>query len=203
MLWSSLSGLRTLDESEQRYKDENWNLETQTHELLAASREAADREKRLTASLGAAVAEKSRLQNDMDEIRLAHEKLADDHSAARKAHDSELHTLKRTIDVADGERAALQSKIEELIAQNQELARAVSARLRGQHPDAEISTGQDYDEEFKDTDSPEHSPPPSPTKATPRHGGLESETLRSSLHHAHRMIQNLKNNIHREKNGKD
>lgn len=194
--------LRTLDESEQRYKDENWNLETQTHEMLAASRDAADREKRLTASLAAAVAEKSRLQNDMDEIRLAHEKLNDDHAAARKAHDTELHTLKRTIDVAESERASLQNKIEELTSQNQELARAVSARLRGQHPDAEISTGQEYDEEFKDLESPEHSPPPSPTKATPRHGGLESETLRSSLHHAHRMIQNLKNNIHREKTEK-
>ncbi len=27
--------LRSLDESEQRYKDENWSLETQIHELLA------------------------------------------------------------------------------------------------------------------------------------------------------------------------
>ena len=48
----------------------------------------------------------------------------------------------------------------------------------------------------------DQSPPPSPTKATPRLGALESETLRSSLHHAHRMIQNLKNNIHREKTEK-
>jgi hypothetical protein len=31
---------------------------------------------------------------------------------------------------------------------------------------------------------------------------LESETLKSSLNHAHRMIQNLKNNIHREKTEK-
>lgn len=194
--------LRALDESEQKYKDENWNLETQTHELLAASREAADREKRLNASLAAAVAEKSRLQSEMDEIRLAHEKLTDEHAAARKAHDSELHTLRRTIDAGDSERALMQSKIDELNGQNHELARAVAARLRGQRPDSEMSTGQEHDDEFENIESPEHSPPPSPTKATPRHGGLESETLRSSLHHAHRMIQNLKNNIHREKTEK-
>ncbi|KAK6365189.1 hypothetical protein LTS17_011421 [Exophiala oligosperma] len=194
--------LRAQDESEQKYKDENWNLETQTHELLAASREAADREKRLNASLAAAVAEKGRLQSEMDEIRVAHEKLTDEHVTAKKAYDSELHTLKRSIDVGDGERASLQNKVDELTAQNHELARAVAARLRGQHPDAEASAGPAHDEEFEDLESPEHSPPASPTKATPRHGGLESETLRSSLHHAHRMIQNLKNNIHREKTEK-
>ncbi|KAI1627105.1 hypothetical protein EDD37DRAFT_621387 [Exophiala viscosa] len=194
--------LRALDESEQKYKDENWNLETQTHELLAASREAADREKRLNAGLAAAVAEKSRLQIEMDEIRLAHEKLTDEHATARKAHDSELHTLRRTIDVGDSERTSLQGKIDELNAQNHELARAVAARLRDHRPDSQMLAGQDQDDEFENLESPEHSPPASPTKATPRHGGLESETLRSSLHHAHRMIQNLKNNIHREKTEK-
>ncbi|KIX10019.1 uncharacterized protein Z518_01100 [Rhinocladiella mackenziei CBS 650.93] len=198
----SAQRLRALDESEQKYKDENWNLETQTHELMAAAREAADREKRLTASLAAAVAEKTRVQSDMDEIRLAHDKLSDEHAAARKAHDSELHTLKRTIDVGDSERATLRSKVEELTSQNQELARAVAARLRGPHPGTEVSAAREHDDEFKDMEDPENSPPPSPTKATPRHGGLESETLRSSLHHAHRMIQNLKNNIHREKTEK-
>ncbi|KIX98182.1 uncharacterized protein Z520_06262 [Fonsecaea multimorphosa CBS 102226] len=193
--------LRALDESEQKYKDENWNLETQTHELLAAAREAADREKRLTASLAAATAEKGRMQSEMDEVRAAHEKLAADHATAKKAHDSELHTLKRTIDLGDSERSSLQHKIDELMAQNQELARAVAARLRSAQPDA-VPTNEEHEEDLRDLESLEHSPPPSPTKATPRPGALESETLRSSLHHAHRMIQNLKNNIHREKTEK-
>ncbi len=193
--------LRALDESEQKYKDENWNLETQTHELLAAAREAADREKRLNTTLGATSTEKSRLQTEMDEVRVAHEKLFADHSAAKKAHDSELHTLKRTIDLGDGDRLSLQHKIEELTAQNQELARAVAARLRTGQPDAAPLT-EEHEENMEDMDPLDQSPPPSPTKATPRPGALESETLRSSLHHAHRMIQNLKNNIHREKTEK-
>ncbi|KAK4951689.1 hypothetical protein LTR66_013819 [Elasticomyces elasticus] len=50
--------------------------------------------------------------------------------------------------------------------------------------------------------TPEHSPPPSPTKGTPRHGVLESKTLKNLLYHAHRMIHNLKNKIHREKTEK-
>ncbi|KEF61180.1 uncharacterized protein A1O9_02745 [Exophiala aquamarina CBS 119918] len=194
--------LRAHDENEQKYKDENWNLETQSHELMASAREANEREKKLRASLALALAEKTRSQTEMDELRLQHEKLAEDHAAAKKAHDTELHTLKRSIDVGESERGALQSKLDELTAQNQELAHAVAARLRGHDPDAENIIGNEHDEDFRDVEAPEDSPPPSPTKATPRHGGLESETLRSSLHHAHRMIQNLKNNIHREKTEK-
>lgn len=194
--------LRAHDENEQKYKDENWNLETQSHELMAAAREATDREKKLRAGLAVALAEKTRSQTEMDELRSQHGKLSEDHATAKKAHDTELHTLKRTIDVGEGERALLQSKLDELTAQNQELAHAVAARLRSQNPDTENVLGNDHDEEFRDAEGLDDSPPPSPTKATPRHGGLESETLRSSLHHAHRMIQNLKNNIHREKTEK-
>lgn len=194
--------LRALDESEQRYKDENWNLETQTHEMMAAAKEAADREKKLSASLAAALAEKTRLENDLDEVRMAHAKLSEDHTAAEKLHDSEIHSLRRNLDILDGERDSSQKKIDELTAQNQELAQAIATRFRTRDNDAERDLSLNEEYEFKDTMTPEHSPPPSPTKATPRHGALESETLKSSLHHAHRMIQNLKGNIHREKTEK-
>ncbi len=194
--------LRALDESEQRYKDENWNLETQTHEMIAAAKEAADREKKLNASLAAALAEKNRVQNDLDEIRVAHGKLSEDHTAAGKFHDSELHSLRRNWDIVDAERDSLQKKIDELASQNQELAKAVATRSRTRDEDEDRDLSFNDGEERRDVITPEHSPPPSPTKATPRHGALESETLKSSLHHAHRMIQNLKGNIHREKTEK-
>lgn len=194
--------LRALDENEQKYKDENWNLETQTHQLLADAREANDREKKLRSTLAAITADKSRSQAEAEELRLNRDKLTDDLAAAKKAHDSELHTLKRTIELGDGERTSLQAKVDELTSQNTELARAIAARLRSEHSDADLLPGNDQDSDFRDVEALDDSPPPSPTKATPRHGGLESETLRSSLHHAHRMIQNLKNNIHREKTEK-
>ena len=125
--------LRTLDENEQRYKDENWNLETQNHELLAAAREASSREKKLSTSMAAILSEKNRLQSEFEEIRLAHGKLTDEHTTAKKAHDTEIHTLKRTVDQGDSEKISLQSKVDELTAQNQELAQAVNARFRGRN----------------------------------------------------------------------
>ena len=194
--------LRTLDENEQRYKDENWNLETQNHELSTAAREAGEREKRLNGTLAAALAEKSRMQNESDELKQAHGKLNEEHVAAKKAHDTEIHTLKRSMDQGDTEKNSLQSRIDELTSQNQELAQAITARFRGHNAGIEQTSGDEQDEDVRGLSTPEQSPPPSPTKATPRHPGLESETLRSSLHHSHRMIQNLKNNIHREKTEK-
>lgn len=201
-LQSYTQKIRALDESEQKYKDENWSLETQKHDLLTAARDAQDKEKRLNASLAAAVADKNRLQSDLEEINIAHSKLAEEHNATRKAHDTEIHGLKRNADVADSERQNLQDRIDELVAQNQELAKAIATRSRSRQANIEGESSDPQVENIQDLDTPEDSPPPSPTKATPRHGGLESETLRSSLHHAHRMIQNLKGNIHREKTEK-
>lgn len=195
--------LRSLDESEHRYKDENWNLETQIHEFLAAAKEAADREKKLAHSLNTLQAEKSAAQKELDDIKLSHAKLSEDHAAVLKHHDVELGTVKRSITMAENERSTLQRKVEDLTSQNQELAKAV-AHQRGRLEDRDQARGfseEDFDT-ANDNATPEHSPPPSPVKGTPRHSMLESETLKSSLHHAHRMIQSLKGNIHREKTEK-
>ncbi|KAM3083858.1 hypothetical protein ACMFMF_001220 [Clarireedia jacksonii] len=105
--------------------------------------------------------------------------------------------------IAENERGLLQKRLEELTGQNQELARAI-ANQRNRLEERDESRARS-DEEFQTAtggNTPEHSPPPSPIKVTPRHSMLESETLKSSLHHAHRMIQNLKGNIHREKTEK-
>lgn len=195
--------LRSLDESEHRYKDENWNLETQIHEYIANAKEAASREQKLTQSLNALQLEKSAAQKELDEIKLSHARLGEDHAAAVKHYDVELGTAKRIMTMAENERSALQRKVEDLTGQNQELARAV-AHQRGRLDERDQPRGLS-DEDFEtaaDDHTPEHSPPPSPIKGTPRHSMLESETLKSSLHHAHRMIQSLKANIHREKTEK-
>ncbi|ESZ99216.1 hypothetical protein SBOR_0423 [Sclerotinia borealis F-4128] len=195
--------VRSLDESENRYKDENWNLETQIHEHLATQKESSEREKRLTQSLSLLQAEKSAAQKELDEIKLNHAKLQDQHTSTVKHLDVEVGTTKRSMTIFETEKGALQKKVEELMSQNQELARAV-AHHRGRTEEREASQGSGEEEPQTTTDNntPEHSPPPSPIKMTPRHSMLESETLKSSLHHAHRMIQNLKGNIHREKTEK-
>ena len=196
--------LKTLDDSEHRYKDENWNLETQIHELMAKEREAADREKKLTQALNLLQAEKNAGQRELDEIKLTHSKLVEEHAATVKHHDIELGTAKRTMVMAESERATLQKRIEDLTGQNTELAKAVSVSIRAKKSERESIIGMS-DEDFQtahDNTTPEQSPPASPVKGTPRHSMLESETLRTSLTHAQRLIQSLRTNVHREKTEK-
>lgn len=195
--------MKNLDESESRYKDENWNLETQIQELIAGQKEAADREKKLAHSLSAFQADKNATQRELDEIKQAHSKLAEEHAAAVKYHDIELGTARRNAVMAEGERAALQRKIDELTSQNQELAKAMAVeRGRQSQRNSPAGSSEDDLENAGGNMTPEHSPPPSPIKPTPRHGLLETETLKTSLQHAQRTIQSLRTNVHREKTEK-
>ncbi|KAL2813318.1 hypothetical protein BDW59DRAFT_31787 [Aspergillus cavernicola] len=194
--------IRALDESEERYKDENWALETKTHELMAEVKDAADRESKLNSSLGVVAAEKSSMERELEDLKQTNAKLVEEQTTTQKANDAELHILRRNLTAGDAEKLALQRKLEEMNSQNQELAKAVAMRLRQHESDStrEVIRGHDSDEE--DQATPENSPPPSPSKFTPRHNHLETETLRSSLGHAHRMIQNLRSTVHREKTEK-
>lgn len=192
-----------MDESEHRYKEENWNLETRLQEIAAQQKEAADREKKLTQALNLSNSEKTSVQKELDDAKLSHSKLAEEHAAAVKHLDIELGTAKRNMVMADSERAAMQRKIEDLTNQNQELARAFSSQ-RGRTIERESLSGLSEDDFETATDNitPEHSPPPSPVKGTPRHAMLETETIKSSLHHAQRTIQSQRNQLHREKTEK-
>lgn len=194
--------LRQLDDSEQRYKDENWNLETQLQETNAAAREAAGREQKLHQALATASNEKDVSQRDLEELKQNHSRVTEDYALERKHHDSELASFRKNAHLGEGEKAALQRKIEDLTTQNQELAKGIASRLRDDEAEPEADTSAHLEDHAFDVSEREHSPPPSPIKGGQRHSMLESETLKSSLHHAHRMIQNLKGNVHREKSEK-
>lgn len=195
--------LKTLDESENRYKDENWNLQTRLQELVMQQKDASDREKKLTHSLNVSNTEKSTVQKELDEVKATHSKLIEEHAVTIKHHDIELGTAKRSMAMAEGERAAMQRKMDELTSQNQELAKAFSAQ-RGRALERGSASGLSDDdlETAAANITPEHSPPPSPVKGTPRHSMLETETVKTSLQHAQRTIQSQRSQIHREKTEK-
>ncbi len=196
--------VKELDESEHRYKEENWNLETRIRDLEAAQRDAADNDKKVAQQLAVLSAEKLKTQRELDELKASHSRLVDDHTAAVKLHDTELGAAKRNMAMADSENATLQRKIDELAGQNQELARAVALqhRARAVENDALPATSEDEFDTDADNITPEHSPPASPVKGTPRHSVLESETLKTSLLHSQRTMQTLRTNLHREKTEK-
>ena len=194
--------MRGLGDDEQKYKDENWNLETQVQDLTAVIKEAALREDKLQQSLNAVKEEKVNSEREQEELRSQHARLIDEHTALKKNHDMHVGELTRDLQDTQRERDEMQKRINELYSQNQDLAQAVAYRAKTEQEGNDREIREDEIVESVELETPESSPPASPTKATPRHGHLETETLKSSLHHAHRMIQSLKNNIHREKTEK-
>ncbi|USP77631.1 hypothetical protein yc1106_04905 [Curvularia clavata] len=194
--------LRTLDESESRLKDVNWSLETQIRESELQSKSAADKENRLNHALNLARTERTNLERELEELKQMYTKLNDDHINKVKQHETELASLRRNVAMTETEKGAMQRKVEELAAKNQQLAQAIAWRARSEERGRSEDSSPDDSFVERHSGTPEHSPAPSPSKATPRHGMLETETLKHSLQHAHRMIQQLKNNIHREKTEK-
>ena len=194
--------MRQFDDNEQKYKDENWNLETQLQEITALHRDATDREQRLHQTLKSSQSDREGTLRDLEDLKATHGKLYDEHANIKRQHESDLHYLRRDISGHEHERDQLQKKVEELTSQNTELARAVALRWNEGNDQPERGVGSGDDDMTTDRDHMDYSPPPSPTKGGARQGVLETETLKSSLQHAHRMIQNLKNNIHREKTEK-
>jgi len=193
--------LRSLEDNEQRAKDESWQLEIQNQRLMSEIKESAAREQRLTHSVNSARSHQSTAEQEYDDLRMTHNKLNDDHQALRRQHDAEVLNIQRSLANRDSEVETLQRRLDELSAKNEELVDAAAYRHRMDQENADAAAGQG-DTEMFEPNTPDPSPPASPVKATPRHGALESETLKSSLQHAHKMIQNLKNNIHREKTEK-
>lgn len=194
--------MKTLDESENRYKDENWNLETQMREMTALQKDTADSLKKLQQSFNVLQAEKNTTQRELEEVKDSLSKQEEKHAVTIKNLEIELGTSRRSAAILETERSTMQRKVEDLMSQNQELAKAFSTQ-RGRTTEREA--GGNSEDEFQtatDNATPEQSPPPSPIKGTPRHSVLESETLKTSLGHAQRTIQTLRTNIHREKTEK-
>ncbi|MBE3043528.1 hypothetical protein IMZ48_13345, partial [Candidatus Bathyarchaeota archaeon] len=159
----------------------------------------------MTQSFNVLESERTKTQRELDEVKVLHYKLSEDHAAAMKLHDIELGTAKRSIATTENERHTLHRKVDDLTSQNQELARAFSSSQRAKMLEREGIMGMNDDdfENAADDNTPEHSPPISPMKGTtPRHSMLESETLKTSLQHAQRTIQSQRNQLHREKTEK-
>lgn len=193
--------LKHLDDSEQRYKDENWNLETQLQDLTAKQKEITSREQKLQQNIGVLTSERSAYEKELEDIKRSHGKAYEDHTALRKHHESEILALRKDANEGENERTSLQKKVDELTSQNHELARGLAVRWHESGSKDETDTSEPVEDFSLDPSDFEQSPPPSPSKGQ-RHSMLESETLKSSLNHAHRMIQSLKSNIHKEKSEK-
>lgn len=121
--------VRSFDESEQKYKEENWNLELLNQDLLAQAREQQEIEDRLHAEIQRLCHEKEDIIKELDEWKHQNEKLFEDLEAEHKHHEVEFATMRRNLATNENERISLEKKVEDL-KQELEDSHNQSSRLR-------------------------------------------------------------------------
>ena len=198
------SRIKRLEESENKYKEENWQLELVSQEKDTTISSQSDTVTKLQTQILVLEEERDLYVRDIDELRHAQNKVNDDNEAVIRHHEGELAGLRRSLASAESDRDIYMRAIEDL---RLELEESQKASLRLKHQNEELTANQQNNRDpFLESDdedeTPEGTPPTSPAKPTPRHGPLEAETLRSSLQHAHRMITKLKGDINRERTEK-
>ena len=198
------SRIKKLEESENKYKEENWQLELVTQEKDATISYQSDTVTKLQSHISALEQEKNYYVREIDELRQTQAKVNDDNEATIRHHEGELATLRRLLAATESERDNFKRHIEEL-KQEVEEEQKLSVRLR--HLNEELEAQRQIEQDPFETaqegeDTTEGSPPTSPAKHTPRHGPLEAETLKNALQHAHRKIAGLKSDVNRERSEK-
>ena len=147
------------------------------------------------------LAQTTSLTAALETLKAKNSELSTNLTEAKSKHESEMSSLRRAQAGLQRDRSDLQRHVDELKIE-------LTKRPDVQHDNLEEEIDEhDLPENdggiTPDNQSPAASPQLSPIKNTPsRNAPLELETTKSSLHHAHRLVTNLRSNLHREKTEK-
>ena len=141
------------------------------------------------------------LTSSIESLRLKNTELSTSLTEAKTKHESEMSSLRRSHSGLQRDRSDLQRHVDELKI---ELLKRPEPQSGDLGESADLHAIPEREESVTPHNlTPSNSPQLSPIKNTPsRNAPLELETTKSSLHHAHRMVTNLRNNLHREKTEK-
>lgn len=121
--------IRALDESEHKFKEENWNLELANQELRCLISEHEQDIDKLQALVLHEASDKAMVLKDLDERKMRDEKLYDDLETEHKKSDLESAAIGRALAAQEADKMALEKKVADLEFQLEE-SHNQSIRLR-------------------------------------------------------------------------
>ncbi|KAG0165211.1 hypothetical protein DFQ28_009087 [Apophysomyces sp. BC1034] len=198
-----LKHLRLRNDAEEKLKEDNWNLEVANQELRTRLVDTSQANTKLGAD-HAKVAKQ--LQTSLEQIEILktqEEKARSAIETIKIRHEQDAQTLRRNIGALQRTNAQTQKQMDALNTElkicKAKLAVKMAANSR-QHasPDEANATTADDRNDPEGLLSSSLTPPVSPNPPV-RSQALESETLKQSLAHAHRIISNLRSSLHKEK----
>ncbi|KAM3589008.1 hypothetical protein VKS41_001434 [Umbelopsis sp. WA50703] len=192
--------LKQKEESEEKYKEQNWSLEVANEELrnqLAESNQNSSKSKAENTKL----AKRLRLATEQnDTLKAQVEKAAASAESAKVKHEQDMQTLRRTMANLQRENGGYKDEISALKSELD--VKSTRHNLR-----ATVQEAMNLKEEPKvDAEvNLEHQITPKASTSTPtiQNGqSLELTTTKQSLAHAHRLVNNLRMSLHKEKQEK-
>ncbi|KAI7868699.1 meiotic cell cortex C-terminal pleckstrin homology-domain-containing protein [Spinellus fusiger] len=187
--------LKQKEEIEERFKEETWNLELARQELTSSVTELQQHlgksnndQQKILQHVGA-------LQTDLDSAHVKEEKQQAMMDSLKVRHEQDMAAARRSTMALERERADHYARMEAL---ESELALLRTYAKTAKEPVIEepVSVEQEVPETSL---KPKDSASPVPIVRQPT---MELETLKTSLAHAHRMVSNLRSNLHKEKTEK-
>lgn len=182
----------------EKFKEENWDLEMQLQEIRGKLTKSEDAFTKMSSETG-------RLQNDTDthidtieNLKLREAELKEELATMKARHENAVTDLKNQQEDLRNENVSLTQSLSELTHELEtQKINPVPTSVGGEREVIDFSEDDDM------LGTPDNSPPASPIKATPsRNSNLETETVKRSLGHAHKLINGLKSSVHKERSEK-
>lgn len=197
--------LKQRDEIEERLKEEVWNLEVANQELrthLSESNQSVAKHN----SDYSRLAKQLKIQSEqIDIMKAQEEKSASVIEAMKARHEQETYHLRRHAATAQRENSQVQKQVEALNTELKIVKAKLAIKLASSSRTAEENASSDSVKELSDENDSENdqnkttAPPATTLNANRNQQVLETETLKQSLAHAHRIISNLRSSYHKEK----
>lgn len=176
-------------QTEERYKDTNWELEMKlqqlTQEMALINESYQKTQKELTKQSELS----HEMRTELEEINMNRASLERDFSSNKLSSNTEIQDLKDHVDELNDENSRLNDEIDELRKQLQASTSQKKAPQLLQVPVLKPVESSDDEAELNE-------PPVSPVKTIPLgNDALQTETLKASLQNAHQTIAKLRSQI--------
>ncbi|KAG0837047.1 hypothetical protein G6F16_005756 [Rhizopus arrhizus] len=196
--------LRQREEVEERLKEENWNLEVANQELRAHLSESNQTIAKHNSEYARLIKQIKSQSEQIDIMKAQEEKNASLIEAMKARHEQETHQLRKHAANAQRENSQVQKQMEALntelkICKAKLAIKMATASVRSEEPAEHIETVEKIDHESDHSTKETHLTPSASSMTTNRSQQMETETLKQSLAHAHRIISNLRSSAHKEK----
>lgn len=188
----------------ERLKEENWNLEVANQELRTHLLESNQTIAKHNAEYARLVKQIKNQSEQIDIMKAQEEKNTSLIEAMKARHEQETHQLRKHAANAQRENAQIQKQIEALntelkICKAKLAIKMATASARSEEPSESSEAAADKNDQDSDHSVKDVHPTSSTSTTTNRSQQLETETLKQSLAHAHRIISNLRSTAHKEK----